>query len=138
MNPAKRSMAVAGILLVLGMAAHAQKAPPERELGVPIYPDATLLESFTEGPTARYLFGSNDITISVARFYEQKTGKTPHRIQAPDGTETYRFVLKGEPEAALPDLEVRVNHYPGGFTIPDEVGRTRHYSTTILISKKTR
>lgn len=137
MNPVKRCVAIAAVMLLLGVSAYAQKRPSEKELGAPIYPKATFLESFTEGPAARYLFGSNDLTISVARFYEQKTGKKPQRIQTPDGMQTYRFVLQGEPEAVLPELEVRVNRFPGGFTIPDEAGQTRRYSTIILISKKT-
>ncbi len=135
MNPMRRSAASLAFVLLLGVSAHAQKRPSEKDLGVAIYPQATFLESFIEGPAARYLFGSNDLSVSVARFYEAKTGKKPERTRSPDGTETYRFVLKGDKEAAVPALEVRVNHFPGGSIIPDERSVTRRYSTTILVSK---
>lgn len=138
MNFTQRFVVSAVILLLLGVSAQAQKTPSKRNLGAPIYPNATFIESFIEGPVARYLFGSNDLTISVRRFYEARTGKKAERIESPDGTETYRFVLKGKREAVLPELEVRVNHFPGGFIIPDERGETRRYTTTILISKKMR
>lgn len=140
MNPNKRCVAVLGLVLLLGVSAHAQRRPSEKTLGVPIYPKATFVDSFTQGLADRYLFASNDVSISVARFYESKTGKTPERTQDPDGTETYRFILKGSKDAAVPELEVRVNHFPGGSVIPDEQGHVRRYTTTILItkSKKTR
>ena len=135
-----RCVAVLGLLLLFGVSAHAQKRPSEKTLGVPIYPQATFVESFSQGPAQRYLFASNDVSIAVARFYESRTGKAPERTQDPDGAETYRFVLKGSKDAAVPELEVRVNHFPGGSFIPDEQGQTRRYTTTILItkSKKTR
>jgi hypothetical protein len=43
--------------------------------------------------------------------------------------EAYRLALKGKQEAVAPELEGRVNHFPGGFIIPDEglrPGSTRH------------
>jgi hypothetical protein len=40
-------------------------------------------------------------------------------------------VAQGSPDAAVPDLEVQVRHFPGGSTIPDR------YSTTMLITSKT-
>ncbi|MFQ5931397.1 MAG: hypothetical protein ACE5MM_03215 [Nitrospiraceae bacterium] len=131
----KRWLIVLAFALSLGVLAHAQKAPSEKALGVPIYPKATFIDSFTAGPVVRYLYASNDLSISVARFYEAKTGKKPERIQDPDGMDTYRFVLKGGKGAAVPELEVRVNHFPGGSIIPDERGQTRRYRTTILISR---
>ena len=134
----QRCVASAALLLLLVVSAHAQQRPSEKNLGAPIYPKATFIESFADGPVARYLFGSTDITISVTRFYEAKTGKKPERIESPDGTETYRFVLKGKQEAAVPEVEVRVNHFPGGFHIPDQRGETRQYTTVIIISKKKR
>jgi hypothetical protein len=127
----------AALLVLLRAPATAQKVPAERDLGVPMYPGATFVESFAQGPAARHLFGSNDITISVVRFYEARTGRKPQFIQGDDGMETYRFVLQGSPDAALPDLEVQVSHFPGGTTIPDARGETRRYSTTILITKRT-
>ena len=138
MNPVTRCLATLAFILLLGMPGYAQKRPSEKTLGAPIYPKATFIDSFTEGPAARYLFASHDLTISVARFYETKTGKKPERIEDPDGMETYRFVLKGRRDATLPELEIRVNHFPGGFTIPDNRGESRKYSTTILITKKRR
>lgn len=138
MNPVTRRLATLALILLLGMPVHAQKRPSEKTLGAPIYPKATFIDSFTEGPAARYLFASNDLTISVARFYERKTGKQPDRIEDADGMETYRFVLKGKRDVTLPELEVRVNHFPGGFTIPNKRGEARKFSTTILIIKKRR
>ncbi|MFQ5847002.1 MAG: hypothetical protein ACE5IQ_04920 [Candidatus Methylomirabilales bacterium] len=138
MKSAQRYITSAVLLLLLGVSAHAGKRPSQTDLGVPIYPKATFLGSFTEGPAARYLFGSNDLSISVVQFYRAKTGRKPERIKRPDGTETHRFVLRGRKGAVVPDLEVRVNHFPGGFTIPDERGQTRQYRTTIVINKKRR
>lgn len=140
MNFAKRFVAALVFVLLLGVSAHAQKGPSEKGLGVPVYPKATFVQSFTEGPAARYLFATNEVSISVARFYERKTGKKPEHTRDPEGAETYRFVLKGDKEAAVPGVEVVVGHFPGGSVIPDERGQARRYSTTILIikSKKTR
>ncbi|MFQ5655991.1 MAG: hypothetical protein ACE5G5_00445 [Candidatus Methylomirabilales bacterium] len=138
MNRVTRCLATLALVLLLGVPAHAQKRPSKKTLGAPMYPKATFVHSFTEGPAARYLFASNDVTISVVRFYERKTGKQPERIESPDGMETYRFVLKGKRDATVPELEVQVSHFPGGFMIPDERGQTRQYSTTILVIKKRR
>ncbi len=137
MNLVKRSVAALAFVLLLGVSVlvPAQKRPSEKDLGVPIYPKATFVQSFTEGPAARHLFASNDVTISVARFYEQKIGKKPEYTRDPEGMEIYRFVLKSDKAAAVPDLEVVVSHFPGGSLIPDERGQTRRYTTTILISK---
>ncbi len=137
MNLVKRSVAALAFVLLLGVSVlvPAQKRPSEKDLGVPIYPKATFVQSFTEGPAARHLFASNDVTISVARFYERKIGKKPEYTRDPEGMEIYRFVLKSDKAAAVPDLEVVVSHFPGGSLIPDERGQTRRYTTTILISK---
>ena len=136
MDPVTRCLAILALILLLGMPVYAQERPSEETVGAPIYPKATFIDSFTEGPAARYLFASNDLTISVAGFYERKTGKKPERIEDPDGMETYRFVLKGKRDVTLPELEVRVNHFPGGFTIPNKRGEAQKYSTIILITKK--
>ena len=50
MNFTQRFVVSAVILLLLGVSAQAQKTPSKRNLGAPIYPNATFIESFIEGP----------------------------------------------------------------------------------------
>jgi hypothetical protein len=90
MNPVKRFMAALAFVLLLGVSVPAQKRPSEKDLGVPIYPKATFVQSFTEGPAARHLFASNDVTISVARFYERKIGKN---LSTPGTPRGWRFTV---------------------------------------------
>lgn len=127
-------------LFLPGAPASAQhvKPPSAGQLGVPVYPRATFIQAFTAGPLARYLYASNDLAIQIARFYERKTGRKAERTTDPDGLQIYRIVVKGPSSSALPGLEIRVNHYPGGSIIPDRKGETQLFAATFVISKKIR
>lgn len=137
----RAGMWLGGILLCLlplvGPVAAEQSSPPTaKEVGVPIYPGATYIATFQEGPAIRYLFGANAVTVGVVRFYEDKTGRRAVLTREPDGIDSYRIVARGDPDASVPELEIKVNHYTGGFAIPDERGETRRFSVVIFVSRR--
>lgn len=124
------------ILVSTSGAAEKLQPPPAQEVGVPIYPDAIYIASFKEGPAVRYLFASNAVAADVVQFYEKETGKQAVLTREPDGTDSYRIVAKGDPDAALPELEIRINRARGAVAIPDDRGGTRPFSLTIFVSRR--
>lgn len=124
------------VLVSTAVAAEKPRPPTAQEVGVPIYPGAAYIASFEEGPAVRYLFAVNAVVIDVVRFYERETGKDAVLTRQPDGIDSYRIVAKGDPAAAVPELEIWVNRPRGAVSIPDERARVQQFGVTIFVSRR--